>query len=114
MLRAIGAVSLVMVLVVCWRSTAANGPAQQSVDQEEGNPVVAERRVKPIASFDDGNPFSGGVVVATHATTGQKALRIDRSYVSLEQPQDWLGYDFLKADLFTDSRKPMNLDRGDS
>ena len=56
------------------------------------------------------NPFSGGVVVATHATTGRNALRIDRSYVSLDQPQDWLGYDFLKADLFTDARKPMNLD----
>ena len=38
------------------------------------------------------------------------ALRIDKGYASLEQAQDWLGYDFLKADLFTDARKPMNLD----
>ena len=30
--------------------------------------------------------------------------------MSLDQPQNWLGYDFLKADLYTDARKPMNLD----
>ncbi|MFI5457086.1 MAG: hypothetical protein ACHRXM_16700 [Isosphaerales bacterium] len=66
--------------------------------------------VKPITSFEDGNPFSGGVLVEMHATTGRRALRIDSSYVSLDQPQNWLGYDFLKADLFTDSRKPLNLD----
>ena len=29
--------------------------------------------------------------------------------MSLDQPQDWLGYDFLKADLYTDARKPMDL-----
>ncbi len=65
--------------------------------------------VKPIASFETGNPFSGGVVADTHATAGRKALRIDKSYVSLDQSQDWTGYDFLKADLFTDALKPMNL-----
>ena len=47
------------------------------------------------------------------ATEGRKALRIDRSYVSMEQPQDWLGYDFLKADLDTDATEPMNLVRRD-
>jgi len=66
--------------------------------------------VKTIASFDDRNPFSGGVVVASRAPGGHKALRIDRSYVSLEQRQNWLGYDFLKADLDTDAQVPMNLD----
>ena len=40
---------------------------------------------------------------------GRKALRLDRSYVSMDQPQDWLGYDFLKADLYTDARKPLDL-----
>jgi hypothetical protein len=64
---------------------------------------------KTIASFEDNNPFSGGVVVTMHASAGRKALRIDGSYVSLDQPQSWLGYDFLKADLFTDARKPLNL-----
>ncbi len=65
---------------------------------------------KTIASFDGRNPFSGGVVVAARAAGGHKALRIDRSYVSLDQRQNWLGYDFLKADLDTDARVPMNLD----
>ncbi len=66
---------------------------------------------KIIASFDDGNgnPFSGGTVVRAHATTGRGALRLDRSYASMEGPQDWLGYDLLKADLFTESKKPFNL-----
>ena len=48
--------------------------------------------------------------MALHASEGRKSLRIDKSYVSLDQAQDWVGYDFLKADLFTDARKPMNLD----
>jgi len=80
-----------------------------------GTPLQATQTVaagpskKTITSFDDGNPFSGGDVVAMHATTGRKALRLTRSYASMEQPQDWLGYDLLKADLFTESPKPMNL-----
>ncbi|HKI17283.1 MAG TPA: glycoside hydrolase domain-containing protein, partial [Isosphaeraceae bacterium] len=52
---------------------------------------------------------SGGVVVAAREPGGHKALRIDGSYVSLDQPQNWLGYDFLKADLDTDAPTPMNL-----
>ena len=40
---------------------------------------------------------------------GRKALRIDRSYASMDQPQDWLGYDFLKADLDSQATRPMNL-----
>jgi len=77
---------------------------------EAAQAVAAGPKVKSITSFEDGNPFSGGVVVEMHATAGRKALRIDASYASMEKPQDWLGYDFLKADLFTDSRKPLNLD----
>ena len=76
---------------------------------EAADALAAGPMVKPIASFETGNPFSGGVVTDTHATAGRKALRIDRSYVSLDQSQDWTGYDFLKADLFTDALKPMNL-----
>jgi hypothetical protein len=65
--------------------------------------------VKLITSFEDRNPFSGGAVVANHATAGRKALRIDRSYVSLEGSQDWRGYDYLKVDLYTDAAKPIDL-----
>ena len=34
---------------------------------------------------------------------------MERGYASLEQPQDWVGYDFLKADLFMEGRKPLSL-----
>jgi hypothetical protein len=66
-------------------------------------------KAKLIASFESANPFSGGEVVATHASEGRKALRLDKGYASLEQAQDWQGYDFLKADLSIEGRKPLNL-----
>ena len=69
---------------------------------------------KRITSFESGNPFSGGEIVATHASEGRKSLRFDKGYASMEQAQDWLGYDFLKADLFTEGRKPIESLRGDS
>ena len=46
-------------------------------------------RSRRSPSFDDRNPFSGGVVVAARTAEGRKALRIDRSYVSMEQAQNW-------------------------
>jgi hypothetical protein len=88
-----------------WRACYACGSRLESA-----RPAVAGPTVKTITSFEDGNPFSSGVVIAQHATAGRVALRIDRSYVSLDQPQDWLGFDFLKADLFTASSRPINLD----
>ena len=72
--------------------------------------TAAGPSVKTLASFESDNPFSGGVVVTMHATSGTKALRIDRSYASIDQRADWRGYDYLKAELFTDARKPMSLD----
>ena len=44
---------------------------------------------------------------------GRKSLRLDRSYASLDEPQDWLGYDFLKADLYTDAREAAGSLRRD-
>ncbi len=41
--------------------------------------------------------------------TAAKALRIDRSYVVMDGPQDWSGYDFLKADLHVESDDPLQL-----
>ncbi len=66
--------------------------------------------VKLITSFEEGNPTTGGTVVNDHATSGRRSLRIDRSYVSLDRPQTWQGYDFLKVDLFTTAPKPIDLD----
>ncbi|MBM4036812.1 MAG: hypothetical protein FJ291_34190, partial [Planctomycetes bacterium] len=80
-----------------------------------GTGLVAKKAVatgpplKLIASFEGKNPFPGSATVEEHATEGKKAMRIDRSYVSMDGPQDWLGYDFLKADLYTDAKDPMEL-----
>ena len=80
-----------------------------------GTALEAERAVatvpplKLITSFEATNPFGGGAVVEQHATNGKKALRIDRSYVSMDAAQDWTGYDFLKADLYTEAKDPMQL-----
>ena len=80
-----------------------------------GTPLEAKRTapagppLKPITSFEGRNPFSPGTVVDEHATDGKKALRIDRSYVCMDGAQDWVGYDYLKADLYTDAKEPVQL-----
>ena len=52
---------------------------------------------QPIALFrKNGTRFPVVLWLKCIATSGRKALRIDKSYVSLDQPQNWLGYDFLK------------------
>ena len=71
--------------------------------------TVAGEAIRRIASFEDKNPFGGGTVVARHATEGERALRIDRSYVSMEAPQDWTGYDYVKADVHTDAKGPLQV-----
>lgn len=76
----------------------------------EGSKVVAAGPpVKLITSFEDRNPFGGGTVVNAHATAGDKALRVDRGYVSLDAGQDWSGYDYLKADVYTDAKAPLEV-----
>jgi hypothetical protein len=71
---------------------------------EEAGPPV-----KLITSFEDKSPFSGGQIVSEHATDGAKALRVDSGYVAMDASQNWQGYDYLKADLFTDSKEVQNL-----
>jgi hypothetical protein len=61
-----------------------------------------------LASFETGNPFTGGVVVEARATGG-KALRIDRKYAAMRQSQDWSGYDLFQMDLYTDAREPLPI-----
>ncbi len=70
--------------------------------------VVGEP-IRLITSFEDKNPFGGGVIVDEHATDGRMALRIDKSYVSMEAAQDWSGYDYVKADVHTDAKNPLQL-----
>jgi hypothetical protein len=80
-----------------------------------GSPLAAKKADaagparKLITSFAEANPFGGGTVVEEHATHGKKALRIDHSFVSMDAAQDWTGYDYLKADVYTDAKDPLEL-----
>ncbi len=74
--------------------------------------------VKLVADFEDKNPFTGGTVVAEHGTNGPHALRInttsDQTWVSVDTPppgpqQDWTGYDYMKMDLYTEAKKPVEF-----
>jgi len=71
--------------------------------------VAAGEAVKRIVSFEGRNPFDGGTVTDRHATHGSKTLRIDRGYVSMDAAQNWSGYDYLKADVYTDATRPVEL-----
>lgn len=87
-----------------WKKCYACGTALETPKAAAGGPAV-----KSIASFEGKNPFDGGTIVTEHATDGRRALRIDKSYVSMGGPQDWSGYDLLKADLYTDAKDPLPL-----
>ncbi len=76
---------------------------------ETGRVATTAPPFDQITSFEDGNPFDGGEVVIRNATDGKKALRIDKSYVSMDEPQDWSDYDYLKADLYVDADEPLRL-----
>ncbi|MFB3890820.1 MAG: hypothetical protein ACE15C_02225 [Phycisphaerae bacterium] len=78
--------------------------------------VVTGPPVKLITSFEEAKcPFEVGdekaqaTVVEEHATDGKKALKLSRSYASMSAKQDWAGYDYLKADMYTDATDPMEI-----
>src|SRR5215469_3855446 len=64
---------------------------------------------KSITSFENGSPFEGGDVVSAHATDGSHALRIAKDYAIMRAPQNWDGYDWLKADTFLEGTEPLAL-----
>lgn len=84
---------------------ACGTPLKAAAPPESTGPPV-----RSITSFEHGNPFTNSTVVAMHATDGSKALRIDRGYAVMLAPQNWLGYDMLKVDMYTDSTQPLPLD----
>lgn len=67
--------------------------------------------VKLLASFEEGTPapFGAGTAVAQHATDGKFALRIDQGWAAWDGPQDWTGYDFLKADVYNPGEEPATV-----
>ena len=87
-----------------WGHCYACGASLASDKSEAAGPPV-----KVITSFEDRNPFGGGTVVEEHAADGKKALRIDSDSVALDGPQSWVGYDSLKADVYTDAKDPLEL-----
>jgi hypothetical protein len=87
-----------------WKTCYACGTPLEAKGLAASGPPVKE-----ITSFEDKNPFDGGTVVEQHATDGRKALRLERSYAGMEGAQDWTGYDYLKADLYTDAQGPLDL-----
>jgi hypothetical protein len=86
---------------------AAAGAARAGDNVVKGS--ASGPAVKLITSFEDRNPFGGGTVVGEHAADGKKALRLDRGYAAMDAAQDWTGYDYLKADVYTDAKAPLQL-----
>ena len=87
-----------------WKQCYACGSSLANTASVPSGPPV-----RLITSLEEENPFSGGTVVTRHATDGTKALRIDRSYAVMDGPQDWSGYDYLKADLHVETDDPLQL-----
>ncbi len=75
----------------------------------EKAPEVSGPPEKKITSFENGNPFNAGAVVAAHATDGSRSLRIDNAMVVMSAAQNWAGYDFLKIDTYTDAKVPIPI-----
>ncbi len=75
---------------------------------EANQSIIAKPPIKLISSFEENNPFNGGTIV-NESFIGKKALQIDKAYVSIDSPQDWAGYDYLKLDLYTEANEPTNI-----
>ncbi len=65
--------------------------------------------VRPLVDLSAKNPFDGATVVSEHTAAGDKALRLDKGFAAWTGSQNWTGYDYLKADLYTDAIKPVPL-----
>jgi hypothetical protein len=88
-----------------WKVCYACGTPLEGKKAAVGGPPV-----KTITSFEQKkNPFSGGTIVAERASDGTFSMRLDKSYAIMDGAQDWSGYDYLKADLYTDARDPLEL-----
>jgi hypothetical protein len=90
-----------------WKTCYACGTPLAVPAARAGGPAV-----KLVTSFEEErSPFAGeaAAVVAAHATDGARSLRLERSYAAMDAPQDWSGYDFLKADIFAEADDPVHL-----
>ncbi len=85
-----------------WNHCYACGTSLLTTAARFAGPVV-----KPI-EFLDRNPFEGTTITNCVPLEG-KALRFDAPYAVDLRPQNWLGYDFLKIDFFSDSADPRPI-----
>jgi len=67
--------------------------------------------VKVFADFEEGEKklFVPGKIVAEHATRGKRALRVDKSYSSMDVKQDWSEHDFVHFDVYNPKPIPARL-----
>lgn len=86
-----------------WKRCFACGTALEAAASAPTGPSV-----KPLTNISDRNPFEGTTIAVIKALGG-KAWRIDGPYAISVVPQDWTGYDFLKIDLFNDSKLPHQV-----
>jgi hypothetical protein len=84
-----------------WKKCYACGSLLTKSAERPSGPAA-----KLITSFEQGNPFEGGEVVAAHATEGAKALRIAKGYAVMRGAQNWADYDYLKADAYVEGTRP--------
>jgi len=66
-------------------------------------------RIKLITSFENESPFDGGKIVVEHATLGKKALKLDNGFIDMTKDQDWSGYHYLMADIYSEAKVPSKL-----
>lgn len=87
-----------------WKACYACGAALEARRMAPGP------ETRKLTSFEETKcPFENGKLARRHATDGLQSMRIDRSYAVWDGQHDWSGFDYLKADLFTDSDKPLGL-----
>lgn len=99
-------------LVITCRDNASQGTEDREIERDRDHPATVHR----LNSFEREPFFSrmalfdNTAVVKTHATHGENALRIDqKDAVILEEETDWSDFDYLKADLFWEGTKPLDL-----
>ena len=72
--------------------------------------------VRPLATFSNGTiaPFyvsaqGSAAASSEHAANSGRSLRLDKGYVVWDGAQDWSGYDFFKANVFSAATEPVQL-----
>lgn len=99
--------------MLAWTTCYACG---WKLDQKK--PAAAEftgPAMKMITSFEGDNPFNQGdgsdaaSVVQEHATNGKSAMKLSQDWAVTRGTFNWVGYDYLKFDAYTDAKEGLTL-----